>query len=198
MKSKFIIGAVGILLVFGGILLFLNKTEEEEFILTPTKWSQEEDYKISETSEGTIVTNESAGFRFKVPDGWSVKGEQEDDEFWIAAFSQDVEFRDEVVIAKGCGINVSFQDISDFVEVNTIKGRMADLYDNEDIIKVSNYDGFQVVDRYEDPKIFSKYGTHIVVLVPLNNEDILSISTILFRNNCEADFQKLLEGFEIN
>ena len=40
---------------------------------TQTQWSQEGDYIIEETAQGIVVTNEKAGFSFKVPKGWSLE-----------------------------------------------------------------------------------------------------------------------------
>ena len=114
-KQVLIIGGIFLVIVIGGIFLLLNQTEtklglgEPEYSTTPTQWSQEGDYRIEETPEGTVITNEKAGFSFKVPDGWSVEGEEGEieQEYILTILSPDTifnkdEFGNDTALLGGC------------------------------------------------------------------------------------------------
>ena len=75
-------------IVIGGLFLLGMQVETKPVetksdlgSASSTQWSQEGDYIIEETVDGTLVTNEKAGFSFKVPKGWSLEtqsfGEEE-------------------------------------------------------------------------------------------------------------------------
>ena len=112
--NKTILIGVGVLLVVvvGGIFLYLlgASSPEKEYSATPTRWSQEGDYKIQQVPDPndstivrTMVLNEKAGFSFMVPEEWRVEGDESNPHI-INALSPDIKFDENKSIARGCGI----------------------------------------------------------------------------------------------
>ena len=123
MNKKLVIGGVVLLLVIGGgLFLLLGGIAEPKPGLgesgsdtIPTQWSQAGDYNIEETSEGTIVTNSKAGFSFKVPQNWKIKGEEgiSAGEYFLIMLSPDTQINEtNKRLLRGCGIslNIFFQE----------------------------------------------------------------------------------------
>lgn len=116
MNKTIVIGGVAVIIVIGGFLLYLGGTSpEEEYSTTPTQWSQAGDYKIEETAEGTLVTNEKAGFSFMVPEGWDREESSFGDQYSITFIDPDAKLRSGVFLEEGCSMGIETRYSRDFV-----------------------------------------------------------------------------------
>jgi len=194
--------AVLLLLLGGGAFLYWAMglpDKKETFNLEPTRWSQAEDYEIREENGRIVVQNHRAGFVFAVPEGWGTEKQNSTyDEFWIALRSPDAKYDQNSTLRGGCGIDVAFIDHPDTLNVDMIRGRMKDLFDHQKIVKLNSYNGIQTTDRPDTEEQRIKYGTNIIIEVPLNNEDILSIGTLFYQGDCSTPLQEFLSSFQID
>ena len=201
-----IILGVVVVLIIGGIFLFSDETQEWEFSTTPTEWSQEGDYQINETNEGTIVTNQKAGFSFKVPDGWSIKSETYDEiEYFINLLNPSAKIGGPTEsLLDGCGIGLSTlyqRDKVFFVENSILANQnILDAIDNDEAIEVSGYSALKTTIISEDPIVLEKFGSIIQVRIPFSEEGLIEVGTTMmpgFESICTEDFNDFLANFSI-
>ncbi|MCD6178118.1 hypothetical protein J7K03_02630 [bacterium] len=100
-KIVFILVVV-LILIIGGIFLWINKPKEIK--------GSPDDYVIKETQEGIVVENSRAGLRFKVPDGWKAR-KVEVEEGSVVLYSPDAEsvYQGKIrpPLKKGCMIEIA-------------------------------------------------------------------------------------------
>ncbi|MCH7828883.1 hypothetical protein IH982_03440 [Patescibacteria group bacterium] len=218
-KQVLIIGAILLVIVIGGIFLLVNQTEtksrlgEPEYSTTPTQWSQAEDYKIEETPTGTVVANEKAGFSFKVPEGWSVEGEEgiTVGEYALVILSSEAEFEEDqygnkTTFLRGCAI--SLETLYQKDEVVSVKN-LIDTYnekpeakpEDESIIIVDNQSALRAIFVPEDLEILEKIGEFIQIRVPISEETLIGFGIRMkpeYRSDCIAEFDSFISSFSIN
>ena len=202
MNKTVLIGA-GVLLVVvgGGIFLYLlgASSPEEEHTTTPTRWSQEGDYKIEETPQGTLVNNTAAGFSFKIPEGWRVEPKEGYDEFWLSLLSQDAEFDQNGVFIGGCGVNVETVDHS--IEVEAVKASiLSGGFENQEVIDIDGHKALQTTNTPTDAEILQRVGTTIKIDLPIDDTYLTTILTQLLPRSgerCGDVFESFLSEFLI-
>ena len=206
-KKLIIFVIVVILLTIGGIILFSDETQEWEFSITPTEWSQEVDYQINETDEGIIVTNQKAGFSFKVPDGWSVQGETyNDDEYFVNLLNPSAKIGGSTEsLLDGCGIGLStlYQKDEVFFVENLILANqnILDALDDDEAIEISGYSALKTTLISEDPAVLEKFGAMIQVRIPFSKEGLIELGITMmpgFQSICTEDFNNFLLNFSID
>jgi len=145
------------------------------------------------------VTNQKAGFSFKVPDGWSIDGNDSAGQFWLTLLSPDAVFSENDFFINGCRINVAFASHSDFIAVDNIRAYMVDGFENQEIIVISNYNALKTTNVPNDIKISEKTGATIKIEIPVNQKDFVTIFTHYFSEEiCSNRFQEFLLSFSIN
>lgn len=199
MNKLILFGAVAAILVIGSILYLLGASSpEKEYSTTPTKWSQEGDYKIEETPEGTVVTNEPAGFSFRSPAGWKVKGGSFGDIYSLDLISPDATLRNDVFLESGCLVGVEAQSNRDFVrDISETIGMLVDnpsLYPDKEVVEIKDRGALKTtaIDKGE------LYSRVVSVEVPLK-EDVLLVIGLTERSPspeaCNQGFDLILESF---
>jgi len=195
MNEKLIIGGIVLLLVIGGGLFLLlggtktitiSNPEESGSNTTPTQWSQADDYKIEETAEGTVVTNQKAGFSFKVPEGWEREdrvGEVPGEYVFSmlspdAAFQKD-EFGSEVAILGGCVLNFETE-----YQKSTIESVLIDIAsierspsDTQKILEIDGYTALQTNFFPPPSNYLETFGETMTTVVPLRDELVIRFAT---------------------
>jgi len=217
-KQVLIIGAVVLVIVIGGIFLSLTKSSlpEDEYSTTPTQWSQAGDYKIEETPTGTVVTNETAGFSFKVPAGWSVEGEsgELEQEYILSILSPDATFeKDElgnnVGILGGCILNIETEYQKD--TVTALKTRISSVKENpgryerdtsrEEVVEISEKIALKTsLTPPPDSEYYKQFGESVRIELPLEEESIVRFGIRFLRNDkekCLEQFEEFLNNFEV-
>ena len=211
----------GIIIVFllislGGVFFFSDKlglSDETDYDSTPTQWSQEKDYIIEETNEGTIVTNKTAGFSFKVPNGWTVEGKKgiRTGEYWIDILSPETEFkRDEfgntIRLLKGCGIRLN--TLYDMDEEERLKNAVTAytmnpelMSDREELIHISGYSSLKNLFITPEDGGFKTFGEIIQIHIPILKGGLIEFGTTMmpgFQAQCKKEFDDFLSGFIIS
>ncbi|MDP4009274.1 MAG: hypothetical protein Q8P71_02570 [bacterium] len=184
-----------VLLLLGGLYISwqtmgLDLNEEEEFVFEPTRWSA--DYQISEENGQTIVKNEEAGFSFVVPKEWSAEiKEYEPQKFLLEMTSPDARpFEGQVVLEEGCAVVVALKNDPDPTEVSILRASIeGNLLEDQEVIVVGGYKALK--------QIIEWFGTEIFVQIPMNEEDILLISSTSQAEHCFSTFENLLSSFVI-
>ena len=213
-KQVLIIGAVFLVIIIGGIFLLLSQTEtrsrlgEPKYSTTPTQWSQEGDYRIEETSEGIVVTNEKAGFSFKVPDGWSLETQSfGENDFNIELFSPDaIKKEGNPPISKGCGIglNTLFQEDEWFFwkgQILEYKETPDLLPEDEEIINIGGKFALKTSKNTDDPVAIEVFGEIIQIHIPINNNGIIEFGITMMterKSDCKAEFDTFISSFSID
>lgn len=209
--NKTIVAAGAVLLiVVGGAFLYLLgvSSPEEEYSTTPTQWSQAGDYKIEETPEGTIVTNEKAGFSFVVPEGWGIEAQSfGEEDFSIELLSPDAVRRDgNPPLSRGCGIglNTLFQEDEWFFWNNLVVGYQEspeDIPRGEEVIDINGTLALKSALNSDDPAAIEKLGEIIQVHVSISNNGVIEFGTTMMPNrqsNCKAEFDTFISSFVFN
>ena len=213
-KQVLIIGAVFLVIIIGGIFLLLSQTETKSrlgelgYDTTPTQWSQSGDDKIEETSSGTIVTNETAGFSFKVPDGWSLETQSFGEaEFTFEFLSPDAIRREgNPPLTKGCGIGLttfSREDLWEFWnnDVLIIQQYPEDAREGERVIEVDGKFALWTALNAHDPAAIEIFGEIIRVNVPISNNGVIEFGTTMMmdhQSDCKAEFDTFISSFSID
>lgn len=217
MNKKIIISLIIVLVIIvGGIFLWMNQgkeeIEEDDYISTPTEWSQEGDYIIQKTAEGIIVTNEKAGFSFKVPEGWKIEGEEGIvlGEYLLNMFSPDTEFREDklgnkVALLKGCGISFNnfYQEDEVFYFNNLIthyNKNPEDVPENKEVIVVSNYLALKTSMISTDIRVLEKLGKIIQIRIPFSEKGLIEFGISIMpehQTNCDLEFNEFISSFLI-
>lgn len=210
MNKAIIIGGAVLLVVTGGAFLYLAgpstpSMPEEEYSTTPTQWSQAGDYKIEETAEGTVVTNEKAGFSFEVPEGWSVEEKGEEPEFWLSLLSQDAQFDENGFFVGGCGINV--ETLEQEIEVTTVTATIQSVkeqpaeFENKSIVTISNYEALRTEDIPTSQEILAKIGERVRISLPIDQTTSINLVTQLlpqYKDRCNQHFEDFLSQIAID
>lgn len=192
MNKQILIGGVVLLVVIGGIFLYLAKpsSPEDGYSTTPTQWSQAGDYKIEETPEGTVVTNEPAGFSFRIPSGWSVEGDESTPHI-VNALSPDIEFDENKSIIGGCGIFTAIlyqEDEFDYLNrlIQRVSSRSAesqDSQDNEEVIEITGHQALKTSVFAADSQQLVR---GILIEIPFGENGIANIETNFLPSHTEC------------
>ncbi|OHA64776.1 MAG: hypothetical protein A3D64_02865 [Candidatus Wildermuthbacteria bacterium RIFCSPHIGHO2_02_FULL_49_9] len=218
--NKTILIGVGVLLVVvvGGIFLYLlgASSPEEEHITTPTQWSQEGDYKIEETPQGTLVTNTAAGFSFKVPERWRLEGQRGEleGEYVLDILSADTTFEQSedgtnIAILGGCILSLETEYQED--TVTTLSARMASVRENpdrytrdtskEDVIVVNGKAALQTsLMPPPDSDYYKQFGESVRIELPMDMEGVVRFGIRFLekdKENCLKQFEEFLNNFSI-
>jgi len=217
-KPILIAGVVLLVILGGGLFLYLlgANSPEEGYGTTPTQWSQEGDYRIKETPEGTVVSNEKAGFSFTVPEGWEVEGQSGDSEqeYLLSILSPDTTFEknesgNNTGILGGCILNIETEYQKDtVVALNT---RISSVKENpsryerdtsrEEVIEINSKVALKTfLTPPLDSDYYKQFGESVRVELPLDEESVVRFG-IRFLNNdqerCLEQFGEFLNNFEI-
>ena len=216
MNKKLVIGGVVLLLVIGGGLFLLFGQTKTKFDLgesgsdtIPTQWSQAGDYKIEETAGGTVVTNSKAGFSFKVPQNWKIKGEEgiSADEYFLSILSPDAQINEvNKRLLQGCGIglNTFFQEDQWFFWNNLVIGyqdKPDRVPPKDKVIRVGSQSAIKTTLIAETDEIREKIGDNIQIHVPVANNEVIEFGMTIMpkhEGDCLAKFDTFLSGFLID
>lgn len=184
MQKKLIIGIVAVLFVVGGIFLWQQqKKQYSAEPITPTKWSQAGDYKITETPEGTLVENQKAGFSFKVPEGWATENRAGSllGEYVFnmrspsAKFEGDESGNEEAFIRGGCVISLETEYQKSTVD--SLKIMMSQLQevpkDSQRIVQIATYPSLQTNFFPPPSKYLDQFGNTITIETPVGGERVV-------------------------
>ena len=201
MNKKVVIAGAVLVIFVVGILYMLGASvpsPEEGYSTTPTQWSQEGDYRIEETSEGTVVTNEKAGFSFKVPKGWSLEGGSFGEMYSLDLISPNAVIQNGVFLENGCISSVETQSNKDFVtNVNQLIGislNSVNAYPDKTVINLDNQVALKTT-VINEGKIYSEV---VSIEAPLTAEELLAISFTersLSKGLCTESFDSILASF---
>jgi len=109
-KFYFLLIIAFLIIVIGGIFLWLEYTEEADEWSPGVEFESPENYVFKDTAEGKIVENLSAGISFKVPNNWTVDKEEIGIDEWIVnILSPDAEINQSGLLVSGCGVSASIQ-----------------------------------------------------------------------------------------
>ena len=200
MNKKLVIGGIVLLLIVGGgafLLLSGRETKpglgELQSDTIPTKWSQAGDYKIEETPAGTIVTNSKAGFSFKVPENWSIRGEQgvTTQSYGLILSSPDVEIK-ESKLSMGCSVVLETIHQEDRVlSVSAIiKGlkERPDIFPDKTLVEIDNQEGTKTL-------LTTSLDEFIQVELPIDDETLLDFelhTLVKNQGDCLKNFEEFL------
>lgn len=211
MSKTIVIGVLVLLVVGGGVFLLLNQTEtrsrlgESEYSTTPTQWSQAGDYKITEVPDPndstivrTMVLNEKAGFSFKTPADWKVKGGSFGDIYSLDLISPNAVLRNDVFLENGCMGGVETQSNKDFV-VNTNEMIRAisndpNLYPDKEVIAIDDQVALRTT-ASDEGEVYSEVTS---IEVPLSEEALLVISFTArsaSKGFCNKSFDSIVGSF---
>lgn len=214
-KRIIIIAGIVVLLLGGTAFLFFGqqtKEKESEYGSMPTIWSQEEDYKVEQMPEKTLITNTDAGFSFQVPENWDTNSDTYDDAYTFDLIAPNAEIkRDEygnqLGLLKGCGISIS--TVIQEIEVRGIRTEIASAAENLESDTGKNYrDETTEVDGYPalktttnpSPEAFQKLGKFIFVKIPISDTTLIDIGIRMMPGSeaeCVPAFNKFLASFSI-
>ena len=208
-KKVVIVGGVFVIIVVGGLyLLGASVPSEEGYATAPTEWSQEGDYRIEETPNGITITNEKAGFSFKVPAGWSSEnqffGEKE---FTLEFLSSDAVRREgNPPLAKGCGIGLTTFAREDLWEswnsdVLIIQQYPEEAREGERVIEVGQKLALWDAINAHDPAAIEIFGEIIRVNVPISNNGVIEFGITMMpdrQSGCKAEFDAFISSFSID
>jgi len=210
MSKTIVIGVVVLLVVAGGIFLYLLQTSSPEngYSTTPTQWSQAGDYKIEETPTGTVVTNEKAGFSFKVPEGWRVETQYfGEEEFTLEFLSPDAIRREgNPPLAKGCGMGLTTFSREDLWEswnndVLIIQQYPEEAREGEKVIEVDGKFALWNALNAHDLAAIEIFGEIIRVNVPISNNGVIEFGATIMsdhQSDCKAEFDTFISSFSID
>jgi hypothetical protein len=189
-------GAVVLVVIVGGIFLLPKLSlEPNESTTTPTQWSQEGDYRIEETAQGTIVTNEKAGFSFKVPAGWRVEGGSFGEIYSLDLISPNAIIQNGVSLESGCIGSVETQSNKDFVanvsKLIEMKSNNPILYPDKTVIMLDDQIALKTIIS-DEGEVYSEFAS---IEVPLTEEGLLAISFTersVSKGLCTQSFDSIL------
>jgi hypothetical protein len=203
-KRSFFIPSLVLILVAVGWFFLLTRESATEEGSEPVEWSQREDYKIEETSEGTFIENEKAGITFKVPDGWEI--EMGDD--IVNMLSKKIEKEDsygnispeELIEKEICLVtfnSAKFQENSDSYDaINTINDLIRSCEENNE---TGNYEKIEI-DRNKALKERKENSYFASVRIPIKNRlhyfDLYVYSEK--KEDCLNEFEDILKTASIN
>ena len=221
-KQVLIIGAVLLVVIVGGIFVLgkqvetksdlggsdQTKTKSDLGSTTPTQWSQEGDYKIEETSAGTVVINERAGFSFKVPEGWELETQYfGEEEFTLEFLSPDAVRREgNPPLTKGCGMGLTTffrEDLWDSWNNDILRVQQypEEAREGEKVIKVGGKLALWTALNAHDPAAIEIFGEIIQVHIPIDNNGVIEFGTTIMLDrqlDCKAEFDTFVSSFSIN
>ena len=191
-NKKLVVGILVVLVVVGGGIFVLQQQQRGQSSttsITPTKWSQAGDYKMTETPEGTIVANKKAGFSFRVPKDWRVEDESDGTDYSLNLLSPEAKFDEDNFLLGGCFISI--ETIFDKDSVANVKASIQ--YTNKDLSeKVVQIGPYQALQRTispsvvsTDPKVLKKVRDVVQVELPINEEVLVN-----FTLNTKKDYSE--------
>ncbi|GEM_PF-4988738 len=215
MNKKLVIGGVVLLLVIGGGAFLLFSGTETKLGLgesgsdtIPTQWSQAGDYEIKEVAgQQTVVTNSKAGFSFKVPEGWELKGQEYGvQQYFLNLLSSDSQLNEEnKLLTQGCGMSLEtlYQEQEHTLVQNSIARYSQDpqkLPDNEQVLTISNYSALKTLSIPVDEKVLQIYGEAIQIQIPFSQDGLIEFGIRMMRDSrakCTKEFDKFIADFFI-
>lgn len=194
-SSFFVPGIVISVVAIGWLFLLITEHKPSEEPTTPTTWSQKEDYKIIETSEGKFVENEKAGLSFKVPDGWRVEIDESTEIQLLVKFFEKNAKRDLTsgFLIEGCGWQLGIEDNKAEAQrivqdIGLCQHNNVDL--RKEVIDINGHRALKII-VFDDPKL----GKDVYIGLPL--EEKISYFRVLFfpgeEERCSREFDKFLE-----
>lgn len=181
MNKKLAIVGIVLLIVLGGGIFLWQQQQKGQYSttpITPTKWSQAGDYRITETPEGTVVENQKAGFSFKVPEGWRVEDENDGIEYSLNLLNPEAKFDEDNFLLTGCFISI--ETLFDKASVDNVRAstQYANKDLNEKIIQLGSYQALQKIISPSvvstDPEVLKKVRDVVQVELPLNEEVLVN------------------------
>jgi len=215
MNKTIVIGSVVLLVIVGGLFLLLGGTEPKSDLgepksdlgesgadTIPTQWSQAGDYEIEEVAgQQTVVTNQKAGFSFKVPVGWRVEDQEGEleREYVLNILSPDAAFSkgelgENIAILGGCIFSIETEYQKDTViALNT---RIASVRENpgryerdtsrEAIVEISGNVALKTsLTPPLDSKYYQQFGESIRIELSLDEDSIVRFGTRFLKNDKE-------------
>ncbi len=134
------------------------------------EYESAENYKIIETSEGRKVINENAGLSFPVPEGWSVKIIEEENEVEMSS-ADIIHLKNKLFPDQGCNIGIFVEhSVEDGYEESRLKIVNNKIESDNELIENIQY--IISVDGHKALKTVLAYnaGELINVEIPRNNK----------------------------
>lgn len=210
MQKKLIVGIIVALVVVAGGIFLWQQQQTKPYSATPTKWSQAGDYRITETSEGTIIENQKAGFSFKVPEGWTMDEEYYGlEEYTLNLLSSDAQLNEQKSLKKGCGVSLNTLQQRD--EIVSVKAHIASLLQEEGkqissgnvtetVVEISGHPAYKTINTTTDPRFLEKFGRITQVRIPADDVNLILVGSSIMpiaQPDCDSKFEKLLASFLI-
>jgi hypothetical protein len=156
----------------------------------------------------TVVTNQKAGFSFKVPEGWNTKTQYfGEEEFTLEFFSPDAVKREgNPPLNKGCGIGLTTFFREDLWEswnndVLRVQQNPGGGREGEKIIEVDGKSALWNALNAHDPDAIEILGEIIRVNIPISNNGVIEFGITMMpdrQSNCKAEFNTFLSSFSID
>lgn len=166
-----------LLLVIGGVFLFLRRNNGSRYATTPTTWSQEGDYEIKTEGGKTTVTNAKAGYSFEVPEGWKVEKSEGSiiGEIMLNLLSPDVVFDNKKRLEQGCFSTIA--TVFQKSEVLTVKNIISSLEKEknngaQEVLTIQGKQAFKERLTPENLETKNKFGEVIHFQMPLSEATI--------------------------